>query len=539
MTAPSEAATADAQPGGSFRRATLGMAAATVASRITGFGRVFALAYAIGFFRLTDTYNLANTTPNIVYELVLGGILSATLVPVFVDRLATRDEDDAWRGISAVVTVATAALVTLTVVFLLAAPLIIRLYTFRVSGATAADQQAVATALLRTFAPQVLFYGLIALATALLHTHRRFIAPAATPVLNNLIVIGVLLAFPHLFHATSLAAARHDTAALLWLGLGTTAGVVAQGLALIPSMRRAGLRLRPVWDPRHEAVQRMLRLSGWTFGYVVANQVALWFVLVLANGESGDVAAYQAAFLFFLLPHAIFAVSVMTALLPEMSERWAIGDLAGFRTQLSFGLRLTAVVLVPAAAGYVVLAHPIVNLVLRHGALTVQSADTTADLLALFAIGLPFFSAYLLLMRAYQAMQNTRVMFVTYCIENGLNIVLGLALYPWLGVQGLALALALAYGGGTAVALWDIRKRAGGLDGMAIGRSLVRVSAATAVMAVGVAAVSGLIGGDEGLHLLLRVVAAVGAGVTLFALAARLFRVAEVQSLLRSRRSPA
>jgi putative peptidoglycan lipid II flippase len=142
-------------------------------------------------------------------------------------------------------------------------------------------------------------------------------------------------------------------------------------------------------------------------------------------------------------------------------------------------------------------------------------------------------------MRAYQAMQNTRVMFVTYCIENGLNIVFGLALYPRFGVQGLAAALSLAYVGGTAVALWDLRRRAGGVDGRAVLRSLVRVVAATAVMAVGVALVSTAIGGDSGARLLLRVLAAVGAGVTLYAVAARAFGVAELETLLPTRRSPA
>src|SRR5437870_4106209 len=139
-----------------FRRSTAGMAAGTLLSLVTGFGRVFALAYALAFTRFSDAYNLANTTPNIVYELILGGILSATLVPVFVDNLATRDEDDAWRAISAVVTVAAVLLAVVTIAFVLAAPVVIRLYTFRLAGEAGRDQQAVATSLLRMFAPQLL-----------------------------------------------------------------------------------------------------------------------------------------------------------------------------------------------------------------------------------------------------------------------------------------------------------------------------------------------------------------------------------------------
>jgi putative peptidoglycan lipid II flippase len=260
-------------------------------------------------------------------------------------------------------------------------------------------------------------------------------------------------------------------------------------------------------------------------------------VIVLANGRSGDVAAYQAAFLFFLLPHAVFAVSIMTALLPDLSEQWSRGDRDAFREQLSFGLRMTALVLVPAAAGYLVLARPIIRLVLEHGALSSASAATTGDVLRLMAIGLPMFSAYLLLMRAYQAMQNTRAMFFTYALENALNVALAFALYPSLGVQGLGLALAIAYGGGTAVALWDLRRRAGGLDGRRLAHSTARIVAAALVMAAGVAVVSEVIGGEDGFHLLARVGVAVVAGVTLFALTARLLGVAELPALLRTRTS--
>jgi putative peptidoglycan lipid II flippase len=521
------------------------MAIGTVLSRLTGFGRIAALAYALGFQRVTDTYNLANTTPNIVYELVIGGVLSgAILVPFFVDRLARRgdgdaDEDEAWDAISAVVTVAAVALLALTVLFALLAPLVIRIYTFRLDGAAARDQEVVATTLLRLFAPQVLFYGMVAVATALLNARRRFVAPMVAPVLNNLVVIGMLLALPHLVDDLSLAAVRHDTGAQLLLGLGTTAGVAAMALALLPSLRRAGLRLRVRWAPGHPAVRAILRRAGWVLGYVVANQVALWTVLVLANGRAGDVSAYQAAFVFFLLPHGVVAVSIMTALTPDLTERWSRRDQAGYRRQLSFGLRATAVVLVPAAAGYVVLAHPIVSLLIERGALSAASADVTGDVLVLFALGLPAFSAYLLLMRGYYAMQDTRTPFVLNAAENGLNVVLALALYPALGVQGLALAYALAYGAGAAVAAWDLHRRTAGIDGPAVLQSVARVGAATAVMVVGVVGVVAVVGGDRGPALLARVLVGVGAGVTLYLLAAKALGVDELSAVTRLRRRTA
>ena len=508
------------------------MAVGTTFSRLTGFGRLFALAYALGFTRLTDTYNLANVTPNIVYELVLGGVLSATLVPVFVSGLATEDEDEAWRALSAVVTAAAALLVVLTAVFLVAAPWLIRLYTLGNDDPSAGDQRAVATSLLRMFAPQVAFYGAVTVTTALLQARRRFAAPMFAPVLNNLVVIGVLLALPHVADDLSLGGMRHDTAALTFLGLGTTAGVAAMAFVQMLALPKAGVRLRPVWDLRHPAVGAVLRLSGWTFGFTAANQVALWVVLTLANrGRPGDVAAYQAGQVFFLLPHGIFAVSIMSALLPDLSERWTLGDLEGYRRRLSLGLRTIAVVVVPAAVGYVCLARPIVTVVLEHGALATSSARVTAEVLALFALGLPGFSIYLLLMRAYQAMRDTRTVFFLYAVENGVNVVLALALYPYLGVRGLALSYALAYTGGTAVALAHLRRRAGGIDGPAVARSWLRVAVASALMGAVVSVVGALVEPP-----LAKAVAGVGAGVTVYLLAARALGVAEMAALLGMRR---
>lgn len=521
-------------------RNTAVMATGTLLSRLTGFGRVFALFYALGLTRVADTYNLANTTPNIVYELVVGGVLSATLLPVFVRLRATQDEDEAWYAISAVVTVVAAAVLAVTVLFAVAAPLIIHLYTFANQGPSADDQQRVATDLLRMFAPQVALYGMVTVMTALLHASRRFAAPMFAPVANNLVVIAVLLALPHVAGDLTLGALRDDTGALLLLGLGTTAGVAAMAMAQLPALRRAGVRLRPVWAPKHEAVRSVLGLSGWTFGFTVANQVALWVVLVLANREPGGITAYQAAYqYFFLLPHGVIAVSVMSALQPDLAERWSLDDREGFRDRVSLGLRTIFATLVPAAVGYVVLAGPIVRVLLEHGALRAGDAQLVADVLTAMVIGLPAFSAYLLLMRAFQAMQDTRSVFVLYLIENGINIVLALVLFPPFGVRGLAAAFAAAYVGGTVVALLHLRRVTAGVDGRRLLASAVRVLGAAAVMAVAVAAVSALIGGEGQLRLLVRVVASVVTGVTVYVFAARLFGIDELAALLRIRRAPA
>ncbi|MGH9042857.1 MAG: murein biosynthesis integral membrane protein MurJ, partial [Acidimicrobiia bacterium] len=460
-------------------RSSAPVALGTALSRLTGFLRLAALAYAIGFTRLTDTYNLANTTPNIVYELLLGGVLSATLVPVFVGH-RDRDDDEAT---SAVVTVAAVVLIVLTVVGILAAPAIVRLYTLRVEGATAEAQQEVAAALLRLFMPQMFFYGLVAMASALLHAHRRFAAPAFVPILNNLIVTAVFLSLPALLDGTpTLDQVRDDTGLIVLLGLGTTAGIAAMALALLPALRRTGVRLRPVFSWRHPAVRKVVALSGWTAGYVASNQLALWVVLVLANGFAGGVSSYQGAFVFFQLPHGLVAVSLMTTIAPDLAGAAVRGDLAAFRARFDLGVRLMVLAILPAAAGYLVLSRPVVGFLLERGALSGASAQLTADCLAAFAIGLVPFSLYLYALRGFYALEDTRTPFLLNAMENGVNIVLALVLSRWLDVPGLALAYACAYGVAAMAAVAALGRRTGGRLG-GPGSALVRPLVAAAVMA--------------------------------------------------------
>ena len=272
---------------------------------------------------------------------------------------------------------------------------------------------------------------------------------------------------------------------------------------------------------------------------MVANQAALLVVLVLANQTAGGVSAYQYAYLFFQLPYGIVAVSLMSALQPELAERWSLRDIAGFRRQLAQGLRLTTAVLVPAAVGMVLLARPLIGVALQHGRLDPQAAHTTAVVVAWFAAGLPGFSIFLLLVRAYQSMQDTRTAFALYLVENGLNVALALALYPAYGVRGLAASLAAAYSVAAVVAAADLRRRTGGLEGDRLLAVSARVAGATAAMAAVVALIAARVGSAHGAGQVARVVAGVVAGVTVYGISARVLGVDEVTALLNLRRRAA
>ena len=514
--------------GSSLLRSSGFVALGTALSRITGFARLAATTYAIGLGALTDTYTLANNTPNIVYELLLGGVLSATLVPVFVHH-AEEDDDE---GTSAVISVAAAALVAIVVIGIVAAPWIVRVYTVTAEQGVAGEQREVATALLRLFMPQMLFYGLTAMATAVLNARRRFAAPAFAPVLNNVIVTAMLLALPQVAGRTpTLDDVRDDRSLLLLLGIGTTAGIVAMTLVLLPAVRASGFRFRWNLDRRNAAVREVGRMSGWTLGYVVANQVALLIVLLLANRQVSGVASYTAAYVFFLLPHALVAVSLMTTIVPELASAWRRQDAGTFRDRFSLGVRLMTLIVLPAATGYVLLAKPIIRALLEHGALGAQprAAELAADNLAMFGIGLLGFSVYLFTLRGFYALRDTRTPFFLNLGENVLNVLLALALEPALGVPGLALAYGLAYTIAAIAALVALRARVGRLDLTRITASVLRIGLACAAMAVVVAIVQRSVGPWP----IAQTVGGVGAGAVTFVVAAVVLRVEELSALRR------
>jgi putative peptidoglycan lipid II flippase len=543
-----EQARADA-PGGprqrppepSLARSTALMATGTLLSRITGLLRVTVLVATLGVgeSRLADVYNVANTTPNIIYELVLGGILSSIFVPVFVEVRNTRGQRQAWHVARATMTIAIAGLGLLAGITMLAAPWIIRLYVHSGSPAERAEAVELGGQLLTMFMPQIVFYGLGAVMTGLLNAHRRFGVPMFAPILNNLVVIAVGLTFHALVGQQVPQVGEVTTGQKLLLGLGTTAGVVAMTMVQWPFLRRIGFRFHFVWNWRDRAIRKMATLSAYTVGYVVTNQLGYLLVPVLAYGVQGGYTAYTTAFIFFQLPHGVFAVSVMTALLPPLSEYAVARDWAAFRATMARGIRLTAAVLLPAALGYLALAGPIVRLLLEHGVVTEASTSLLVPVLMVFVLGLVPFSTFQLVLRAFYALQDTRTTFRVNLVSVGVNVVVDLLLFNLLPqrwkIPGLALGHVSSYTVGSALLLYLLSRRIGGLEGSrilgAVGRMLAAglvMVAATLLVARGVAAAI-----DPGLGRdLVTVVAGVIVGAGTYLAVARLLRVEELALLL-------
>ena len=224
--------------------------------------------------------------------------------------------------------------------------------------------------------------------------------------------------------------------------------MVLQGVALVPSLRRADLGLlRWHWNPRDEAVRAVARLGGWTFGFVVANQVALFVVTVLAGSVAGPdpVSSYTYAYAFFQMPYAVVAVSVMSVVTPDLAGAGRRDSGRPSCTAWPAACAPSSPSSSPPPSGCCCWRDPPVALLLGDGHSTPAETATTGAALAMFALGLPGFCAYLYFVRVLQSMQRTRVAFYLYLVENGLNIVLAVALVHPLGVRGLALSLSIAY----------------------------------------------------------------------------------------------
>ena len=509
------------------------MTVGTVLSRLTGLARLAAIAAALGVAesRLPDAYNLANTAPNIIYELVLGGVLTSVFVPVFVELLQKEGREKAWEVGSAIINVSLVVLVAITAVGVLAAPLIAKFYTLTLEGDAAIMQERVLTFLLRLFLPQIIFYGLAAITAGLLNAHKRFGPPMYTPVLNNLSVIAVFVAF-HQAYGEDVSLEVISSKQLWIIGLGTTAGIALMAFAQLPFLRSLG-RYRFRFSVSHPSIRKLARLSVFVIGYVVANQIGYLIVQVLANDQQGGYSAYISAFTFFLLPHGLFAVSVITALLPAMSEHAVHGRWEQFEERLSVGIRSTFLLILPAAIGYFVLSERIVRLLLERGIFSEESTHLVGGVLRFFVLGLLPFALFQLFLRAFYAMQDTKTPFWINCVAVGLNTAINLPLYQWLGVKGLALGHATAYTFGAVLQARVLSKKIGGLDGARVRTTAAKVLAAGAAMGLvtwGAAeACDSFVGGSSTGAQLLALGVPVVAGIVSYLLFATLLKVEEMR----------
>ena len=527
--------------GGGILRSGAIMAVGTLASRVTGFLRTAVIVAALGTGMLANAYNTANTVPNQLYDLLLGGILVSVIVPLLV-RAKERDRTYGERYEQRVFTLAVIGLGVLTVIAVLCAPLFIDV----LAGSYTGDQRTVAILFARFFLPQLFFYGVGAFAGAILNTRGSFGAPMWAPVLNNIVVIAIGGAFLAIT-AGPVDPTGISDGQLMLLSLGTTGGIVLQTVALWPSLRKVGFRWRPRLDFQRGEIGEVGRLAGWTLVYVVATQAGLAVVTALANragnlaveegiGEGFGYTPYFNAYQLFQLPYAIVGVSVITALLPRMSRFAAEGKTADLRAAFSSGLRLSSVIIMPAAALMLVLGPEITTVLFAHGNTSSDDALVIARVMQMFAIALVPFSIYQLMLRVFYAHRDTKTPALIGIVTVTTNIAMAFTAYSLLGVKwivvGLAGGFAISNVVGTLTCWLVLRRKLGGMDGRRIAGGHLKLLVAIWPL-VGFAyathTIADALGGSGLVPALTTLIVGSAGGGLLYLVFAKLMRVDEVQ----------
>jgi putative peptidoglycan lipid II flippase len=518
--------TSEAKP--SVLRSMLSISLATVLSRVTGYARWMVQAAVLAGGLVADAYTASILLPSLIYELFLGGILYSIFIPVLVDRITTHGEEDARRLTNALFTLVLPLMVVLSLVAMVfAEPLVLLVTDWQSAGglspAKVEEVQGLAVFFFRIFVLQMFFYGISTVGTGVLQAHRRFFLPTFAPVFNNLLVIASFVAYSFLRQSD-------QRLALYVLAFGATAGVAVMALALVPTMLALGYRPRP--QIGHPALLPTARLAGPMVILVAASVGFQLFGAYLATGFEA-LAELNYAFTIFSLPYGVFVVAIATALMPELSERYSLGDAEGYRDTFSLGLRTMTFVVIPSAVGMISLSKPIVGLLYERGNFGPGDTEVVAGLLVVYGAGLLGYSVYFYLVRAFYSRQNTRTPAALNVAIFLLYAALAYGLSRLWGITGVVLALAAAYAVLAVLSLAAMRRETGHLDGRRLLRSLLNVLVAGAAMYAAARAGTSLlgVGSDFAGHLVV-LVAVGGASLAVYLGVAYLLGTEELRSVV-------
>lgn len=486
-------------------RSAVVVTAGNVASRLTGLLRVVVVGVVLGTTFLGNTYQGANLVSNVLFELLMAGMLASVLVPPLARSIARGCRADAERLAGAVLGIALAAAAVVSIAGILGRPWIMRALTVTVEDPGIRRQQiATGSYLLVLLLPQVILYAAGSVVTAFLHSDRRFAAAAFAPVANNLAVVATMAGFWALVGGgrptLDLSAGQR-----LLLGGGTTAGVAAMTAVPWIALRRRGVALRPRWDPRTTEMSSLVRAGAWAACGLALFQLLVVTTLVLANRVEGAVVAYHIAFQAFLLPFALLAHPVMTAVYPRLAATVAAtgtDDGGGVTPQdalggpstaqtAAAGARVLLFLLVPASA-ITALLGPGIARVIELGAIDAAGVELVGRLVSAYSLGLVGYAGLHYLTRAFYAVGDARTPAVVMGGVAGGGSLLMVAGYTVAGHMATAgssrvVAVAAAHsaaclaGAGAMLVLWHRRVGSAGGSSVAVsgGRCLVASVPAT------------------------------------------------------------
>ncbi|AGL21703.1 murein biosynthesis integral membrane protein MurJ [Actinoplanes sp. N902-109] len=525
------------------KRSALGnsaiMAAGSLVSRVIGFVRNMLIGMTLGK-AIGDPYTSATFLPNQIYELLLGGVLSSVLIPLLVRRRKS-DPDGGQLFTQRLLTLAVVSLGLAALLVTVLAPAITAIQS---SSDAVPGYQGLVTSLSYWILPMIFFTGLSALIGAVLNVRGHFAAPMWAPILNNLVIIAACGAFI-LFYGTASGLRPGDMSPgeIALIGGGTLLGMVVQGIGLLPALKQVGFSWSWQWNPRALGLGEVGGLAGWMLLWVGANQIAVFVVARVLSGIGGDkdasLLAFNQVFLLTMMAHGIVGVSVMTALLPNMSAAADEGRFADVSADLTRGIRLTATALAPVCVIYGVLGVPIAVTLFQGGALSYDQAFAIGGVLVVAAFAVIPLSISYLCNYAFYALQGNKTVALinlpVVAVRIGGYFVVVELLSKSLAAAGMTAANAVSYLLSAVISLALLRRRIGRLNLGTVGRALVKVVVAAAIAAVaGVLVVKLLPGGDTPGRPAALMQVVIGGGVILVAylVAATLLKVQEVSQVV-------
>ncbi len=495
----------------SLGRASTVLAAGTLVSRVTGLVRTIVLVMAIGSIGPAgDAFATANQLPNNVFTIIQTGLLTAVIIPQIVQAAAHRDGGRAY--ISKLFTLGIVAFLVATAIAMLIAPWLVFIYA---KGYTP-EQLALATAFAYWCLPQIFFYGLYALIGETLNARRVFGPYTWTPIANNVISIIGFLIFIALFGGDRTVVADWTPGMIALIGGTATLGIAVQAALLLVAWRRTGLRLRPDFRWRGVGLGEVGRLATWTFFMVIVMQLAGLVQATLVSEASGrypSVLMMQAAWLVFMLPYSIFAVSIGTPYFTQIAEHAAADRHAEVRLDIGRCARAVSLFIVISTVALAVAAVPASRVFTRSS----EAAVMAAPVLIAYLVGLLPLALLFIVQRTFYAYGDTRTPFFFTVVQCVLIVVFSVLAAGTVPLSQLAAAIALIQSlAGAAqllLGIWLLRKRLGGLDLRRTATSLLRFVAAAVPAGFAGWGVFLLLGGVEGWTTASQLLGALGTAV--------------------------
>lgn len=471
--------------GSAIARASAIMASGTVVSRLLGIVKVIILAYAIGQVGSVsgDAYANGNMLPNLLYTMLLGGMLNAVLVPQIVK--AAKKADGGAGYINKLVTFVAVSLTALTVVVMLITPWLVTIYTLKWD----ADQRGLAIAFAYWCMPQIVFFGIYAVLGEVLNAKSVFGPSTWAPVLNNIVAIAGFGVFIFMFGADPLgqrSVGDWNSTSIAVLAGSATLGIASQAFILLAFWRKAGIHFKPDFKWRGMGLADTGKIAGWTLGALLVTNLGAIVTQNVLNGASGEgpaAIALDTAWTIYIMPHSVITISIATAYFTRLSESSHAGDMQGFIRDFSSAVRQVMLILMLAAVMVFALA-PFVSRVVNLGA-SIEQVDQFSLVLRAYLVSLPAFSFLFVVQRAFYATSDTRTPFFYACARIAVSITLSLIALTFVpeALLGTAVALIISIAAivETVLATLLLRKKLGAIDGKRILLSLARYTVSGAL----------------------------------------------------------